>query len=96
MQLQQVSVFSSLTQYLVMTLDINCILAVLMYCVNALRSLSCELDNQTIATNSEIRSLALLDNRLCFVSRAESHETSSLGFAVFVEQDVDLAHIEVK
>ena len=60
------------------------------------RSLPCHLDDQLIAPDSKRLVLALLHDRLSFVSRAESYEASSLGHALIVEQDVALANVKLK
>ena len=40
--------------------------------------------------------LDLFHDLLSLVSRAESHKTGALGFALVIHQDVDLAHVKVE
>ena len=61
----------------------------------AVCSLSGELDNQAVATDGESLALALLDDLGSLLGGAEGHEASSLGLALIVQHDVDLANIEV-
>ena len=59
-------------------------------------SLPGELDDQSITFDGESLASTLLDYGLSFVCWAESDKSSSFGHALFIEQDVDLAHIKLE
>ena len=61
-----------------------------------LSSLSCELDDQTIASDRESLALNLLHDLLSLFGRAESHEAGTLGLALVIHKNVDLSHVEVE
>ena len=61
-----------------------------------LSSLSCELNDQAIASDRESLALNLLHDLLRLIGRAESHEAGTLGLALVIHEDIDLAHVKVE
>ena len=58
-------------------------------------SLSSQLDDEAIAFDSKSAGLALRDDARRLVGRAERHEASSLRLALVVEQEFDLANVQL-
>ena len=65
-----------------------------------LRAMHCslpgQLDDEAVAADGQSLALALVDHLLRFISASEGHETSTLGLALVVCEDVHLANIQVE